>query len=147
MQDTSILDRLRQGLCSSSAQETAAIAAELAAALPPDCTLALHGDLGCGKTTFVAGLAKGLGIAAPVTSPSYNLMSLHKGSERMLAHLDAYRLQSAADMDALMLEEFLHSPYCIALEWPERVQEWLPEGCIHLYLVDKGEGRRLIRIE
>ena len=62
-----ILDRLRQGVTTGSAEETRALAAELAAALPADVTLALHGDLGVGKTTFVQGLARGFGITSPVT--------------------------------------------------------------------------------
>jgi len=141
-----IFDRLRQGVQTGSAEETAALASELAASLPMDSTLALHGDLGSGKTTFVAGLAQNWGIAEPVTSPTYNLFTLYRGSGRMLAHLDAYRLHGAADMDALMVEEFLKSPYCIAVEWPENVLEWLPENTLHLYLDDKGQGKRAIKL-
>jgi len=141
-----IFDRLRQGITTANAEDTAAIGAELAAALPPDSVLALHGDLGSGKTTFVAGMARAWGIADPVTSPSYNLFILHKGT-RMLAHLDAYRLRGAGDMDALMVEEFLKSPYCIAVEWPENVSEWLPENALHLRLRDMGADRHEIRLD
>ncbi|MBL9200643.1 MAG: tRNA (adenosine(37)-N6)-threonylcarbamoyltransferase complex ATPase subunit type 1 TsaE, partial [Opitutaceae bacterium] len=59
---TSICDRLRAGITTATADETRALAAEFAAALPPDTTLALHGNLGAGKTTFVQGLARGLGV-------------------------------------------------------------------------------------
>jgi tRNA threonylcarbamoyladenosine biosynthesis protein TsaE len=58
----------------------------------PDATVALHGDLGAGKTTWVQGLAQGFGITEPVTSPTFTIYTLHRGGNRMLAHLDAYRL-------------------------------------------------------
>jgi tRNA threonylcarbamoyladenosine biosynthesis protein TsaE len=128
-----------------SAARTRALGKALAAELPPDAVLALHGDLGSGKTTFVSGLAEGWGIPGPVTSPTFNLLVIHRGA-RMLAHLDAYRLKSAEDMEALMLEEFLKSPWCLAVEWPENVEEWLPSDTLHLYLADLGDGRRSLRL-
>lgn len=126
-----ILDRLRAGVATTSSAETQELAEALAEVLPENAVLALEGDLGAGKTTFVGGLARKWGIVEPVTSPTYNLFSIYKGN-RMLAHLDAYRLQDAADMDALMLEEFLVPPYCLAVEWPSRIHEWLPENTLWL---------------
>jgi tRNA threonylcarbamoyladenosine biosynthesis protein TsaE len=129
-----------------SAARTRALGKALAAELPPDAVLALHGDLGSGKTTFVSGLAEGWGIPGPVTSPTFNLLVIHRGA-RMLAHLDAYRLKSAEDMEALMLEEFLKSPWCLAVEWPENVEEWLPKDALHLHLADLGDGLRSLRLD
>jgi tRNA threonylcarbamoyladenosine biosynthesis protein TsaE len=131
---TNIYDKLRAGVTTASAGETQALAAELALALPADTTLALHGNLGVGKTTFVQGLARGLGIGDPITSPTFTLYSLHRGPKWQLAHLDAYRLGSAAQLETLMLEDFLISPYCLAVEWPEHVAAWLPPGTLHLDL-------------
>jgi tRNA threonylcarbamoyladenosine biosynthesis protein TsaE len=142
---TSTCDKLRKGVVTTSAARTRALAKTLAAELPPDCVLALHGDLGSGKTTFVSGLAEGWGIPGPVTSPTFNLLVIHRGA-RMLAHLDAYRLKSAEDMEALMLEEFLKSPWCLAVEWPENVGEWLPADALHLFLADLGGGRHSLRL-
>ena len=125
------------GVATASAEETRQIAAELAAALPPDVTLALHGDLGVGKTTFVQGLARGLGVTEPVTSPTFNLCRFYRGAgpgARNLGHLDAYRLDSPAQVDALLLEDFLQPPYCLAVEWPEKIAGWLPTGAWHLDL-------------
>jgi tRNA threonylcarbamoyladenosine biosynthesis protein TsaE len=143
-----LLDRLRAGLTTASAGETRAIAAELAPALPPDLTLALHGDLGVGKTTFVQGLAHGLGIAGPVTSPTFNLCRFYHGAgrdARNLGHLDAYRLDSPAQVEALLLEDFLQSPYCLAIEWPEKISGWLPPGTWHLELAIGADQRHTIR--
>lgn len=142
---TNIFDKLRAGVETASATATQRIARALGEALPPDATLALHGDLGSGKTTFVAGLAGAWHIAGPVTSPTFNLFTFYKG-DRMLIHLDAYRLRRAEDMDALMIEEFMKSPWCMAIEWPENIEGWLPDGTLHLDLKDMGKGKRTIRL-
>lgn len=115
-----ILDRLREGLTTASAEETETIGAELAGALPDNAALALAGDLGSGKTTLVRGLARGLGIRAAVTSPTYNIYTLYRGS-RQLLHMDAYRISGAHALDSLTIEEFLSPPFLIAVEWPENI--------------------------
>lgn len=131
---SNISAKLRAGVTTASADETRALAAELAAALPPEATLALHGDLGVGKTTFVQGLARAFGVTDTVTSPTFTIFTLHRGPLRTLVHLDAYRLESAAQLDALMLEDFLTPPYCLAVEWPGNVAAWLPREALHLDL-------------
>lgn len=132
------------GVVTASAAETQALAAELATALPPEVTLALHGDMGVGKTTFVQGLAQGLGVAGRVTSPTFAIFSVHQGSTRSLIHLDAYRLENERQIDALLLEEFLISPYCLAVEWPEKIAAWLPADTWHLVLsIEKGDRHQV----
>src|SRR5688572_30295892 len=126
-------DKLRSGVVTNSAEETRALAAEFAAALPPDTTLALHGDLGVGKTTFVQGLARGLGINDAVTSPTFNIFTLHHGPTNLL-HLDAYRIQTSREIEDLLLADFLVSPWCLAVEWPERIADWLPPNTLHFDL-------------
>lgn len=141
---TNICARLRAGVVTSSAEATRALAAEFAAALPADATLALHGNLGVGKTTFVQGLAQGLGIKEPVTSPTFNIFSLHRGRINLL-HLDAYRLETARQVDDLLLNDFMISPWCLAVEWPEKIADWLPRGTLHLELdITRDERHSLI---
>lgn len=141
---TSICDKLRTGITTSSADETRALAAELAVALPSDATLALHGDLGVGKTTFVQGLARGLGVQAHVTSPTFAIYSVYRGGSRTLLHLDAYRLENEQQIEPLLLEEFLVSPWCLAIEWPDKVAGWLPADALHLTLsIVDGDRHRL----
>ncbi len=141
----SISDRLREGVTTASAAETRALAAALAAELGPDTTLALHGDLGVGKTTFVQGLAQGLGVREAVTSPTFAIYAVHRGTGRTLVHLDAYRLDGARQLEDLLLDEFLVSPWVLAVEWPERVADWLPRGTVHLTLSIESDGRHRIR--
>jgi tRNA threonylcarbamoyladenosine biosynthesis protein TsaE len=129
-----IFAELRAGITTHAASETQALATRLALVLAPDATLALHGDLGVGKTTFVQGLAKGFGVTDVVTSPTFNIFTLHRGGGRTLVHLDAYRLENDRQIDSLMLEDFLISPYCLAVEWPERIAGWLPRDTLHLTL-------------
>lgn len=132
--DSSICAELQHGVITTSAEQTRTLARRLAPALPADTVLALHGDLGVGKTTFVQGLAEGLGIQESVTSPTFNLYVLHQGPRGRLLHLDAYRLEGAAQVEALMLEDFLVSPWIAAIEWPEKIADWLPHDSWHLDL-------------
>ena len=141
-----IFAKLRAGVVTTCAEDTHALARELAAALPPDSTLALHGDLGVGKTTFVQGLARGLGVSAPVTSPTFNIFTLYRGEARTLVHMDAYRLENDRQIDALMLEDFLVSPWCLAVEWPEKIAAWIPANALHLELGITPEQHHTVRL-
>jgi tRNA threonylcarbamoyladenosine biosynthesis protein TsaE len=166
----SIFAELRAGVVTKSAEETRRLAARLAAALAPDVTLALHGNLGVGKTTFVQGLARGFGIAGMVTSPTFNILHLYRGAPeprrvrrnaeskgggragpggggRTLVHLDAYRLDNAHQVSELMLEDFLVSPYCLAVEWPERIAAWLPADALHLALAIEAPERHRVALQ
>jgi tRNA threonylcarbamoyladenosine biosynthesis protein TsaE len=126
-----VIDQLKRGVLTMSAEETRQLAELLAQELPPTATLALHGDLGVGKTTFVQGLALGFGIKESVTSPTFSIYTFHHG-KRLLAHLDAYRLGKPEEIDALLLDEFLKPPYCLAIEWPEKLGNWVPNEALHI---------------
>jgi len=102
--------------------------------------------LGAGKTTFVQGLAKGLGVTEPVTSPTYTLYNLHPG-RRLLVHLDAYRVDAPGQMDALMLEDYLRSPYCLAVEWPSKIAAWLPPDAWWVELGITPQGEHTLRLK
>jgi tRNA threonylcarbamoyladenosine biosynthesis protein TsaE len=145
----SIMERLRAGIATPSAEETQAIAAELGAALPRDATVALHGDLGVGKTTFVQGLARGLGINEPVTSPTFNIFTVYRappGGRANLVHLDAYRLKSAREIEELLLADFLTRPWCLAVEWPGNIEGWLPPDTLRLELGIAPDQRHTLRL-
>ena len=140
-----LAERLRQGVTTRSAEATRRLAAELAEQIPIDATLALGGDLGVGKTTFVQGLARGFGISTPVASPTFTIYTLHRG-DRLLVHLDAYRIERPEQVDALMLDDFLTTPYCLAVEWPDRIADWLPPGAWRIDLSIAAQGSHTIRL-
>lgn len=144
--DSSIFTELRAGVVTASAAETQAFAARLAAALPPGSVLALHGDLGAGKTTFVQGLARGLGIQESVTSPTFAILALHRGDEKTLVHVDAYRIDGGRALEDLMIDDFLNPPWWVAIEWPEKVADWLPAFALHLELGHAPDRRHTLRL-
>jgi tRNA threonylcarbamoyladenosine biosynthesis protein TsaE len=141
-----VVGQLRAGVTTRSAEEMRALARSLADVLPPDTVLALHGDLGVGKTTFVQGLALGLGVTEAVTSPTFTIFTLHRGGRRLLVHLDAYRLENEHQIEALMLEDFLVSPWCLAVEWPEKIASWIPADAWHLDLGIAPDETHTIRL-
>ncbi len=140
-----IWQELEQGAVVASADEMHALARRLGEALPAEAILALSGDLGVGKTTFVQGLAEAFGIRERVTSPTFTLYNLHRG-RRTLVHLDAYRLEAPEQVEDLLLEDFLVAPYCLAVEWPERIAGWLPPGTIRLRLSIESPGRHRVQL-
>lgn len=142
---TTIFDQLRRGVVTRSADETRQLASDFARALPADSTLALHGNLGVGKTTFVQGLARGLGIGDAVTSPTFNIFTLHRGATNLL-HLDAYRLENAQQVEDLLLADFMVSPWCLAVEWPEKIADWLPPNTLHLELGIAPDERHTLKL-
>lgn len=138
---------------SHSADETMRLAADLAATLRGGAFLALHGDLGAGKTCFVRGLARGLGIdSRAVSSPTFVIMHEYESAATdeplVLIHVDAYRLHGAAELEGIGWEELLERrDAIIALEWPQRVCEALPAARIDVTIEHRGGDERFIRVE
>lgn len=127
--------------------ETENLGADLACTLKGGETIALIGELGSGKTTFIRGLARGLGVeeAATVKSPSYTLVLSYPGRLPLL-HLDAYFMQSPDDVDLCGLEEFLSEGGVAAVEWAERVMARLPRETLSVEMRHLGPDRREILI-
>ena len=108
-----------------SANETQAVGAELAMALRGGDVILLRGDLGAGKTTLAQGIAHGLGVAGPVQSPTFTLIAEYAapvlGPEGQLVHVDLYRLEGAADLATIGLDEYFERPESVTvIEWPDR---------------------------
>jgi tRNA threonylcarbamoyladenosine biosynthesis protein TsaE len=141
-----IFEKLRRGVETHSPEVTRALARELAQYLPAEATLALHGSLGVGKTTFVGGLADAWHIPGPIPSPTFNYYLIHEGT-RQLVHLDAYRLDDPSRTASLDIDEFLKPPFCLVVEWPDKVGAWLPADALHLHLSILAPGRHHIRLE
>jgi tRNA threonylcarbamoyladenosine biosynthesis protein TsaE len=133
---------------SGSVSETEAIAAELARTLGPGMAIALHGNLGAGKTQFVRGLLIGLGgNPRTVSSPTYVLLNIYESGRLPLYHLDAYRVAGPEDFEAIGFGELLEQGGVVVVEWADRVAELMPAGTIHVRLEPVGETARQITIE
>jgi tRNA threonylcarbamoyladenosine biosynthesis protein TsaE len=106
------------------------VAAQVAARLPQGGVVALQGELGAGKTTFVQGMARALGITRPVTSPTFTLVGEYPGGSMLLVHMDLFRLRSPDDLLTIGFQEYLDRRALMAVEWPERAGDLMPPGTI-----------------
>lgn len=98
----------------------------LGKSLPPRSLLALEGELGAGKTTFVRAVARGLGVTQAATSPTYALVHRYQGKRGPVFHLDCYRLRHPEEAEDLDWEMLLAEGDAVLVEWPERAGAWLP---------------------
>ena len=129
-----------------SPEETRELAARLAAELRPGDILALNGPLGSGKTCFVQGIARGLGVTERyITSPTFVLIREYQGRVP-LYHIDLYRLAPGIEIGMLGLDEYLDGDGITAIEWSEKMEEILPGRTIEISLDCLDEMLRKITI-
>lgn len=114
---------------SNSAEETILIAERFSKSLKSGDVILLSGDLGAGKTTFVKGLAQGLGIEDEVTSPTYAYLNVYGDK---LYHYDCYRLSCGEDAEALGLTDYFYGDNICVIEWSENIADVLPEKVIKI---------------
>lgn len=156
----------------NSAEETQKIAEEFAKTLKGGEVFVLSGDLGAGKTTFIQGLAKGLGVKNSITSPTFVLMKQYKGDNLQLVHIDCYRLdtnhresknESARikfsrgsfkeelglyEIEELGLDEiFEDKKNVVVIEWGERILSLLPKNTVIIKFEYLGEDKRRIKFK
>jgi len=132
---------------STSAAETQALAAELAATLSPGDVVLVAGDLGAGKTTFVRGAARALGVVDAVTSPTFTLAQRYAGAVPV-AHLDLYRLADLDDEDRASIEAELAPDAIAFVEWPDvGAPAWEGRVTARVTLEHAGGDRRRVHVE
>ena len=137
----------KRTIVTHSPEETRRLAADLLRELKPGAVLALHGDLGAGKTCFVQGLAAELGVQQAVSSPTFTLIHEYECTPP-LYHADLYRIRDADDAFGLGLEEYFHGDGITVIEWAERAAELLPPNTWHLtFEVGRDLTERIITIE
>ena len=128
-----------------SAQETQALGERLGARLGGGDVVACIGPLGAGKTCFLQGLARGLGVTADVTSPTFVLVSQYRG-RLPVYHVDAYRTGSLAELVDLGLEEMLHGEGVTIVEWADKLLPLLPPRTIMVTIEGLGDEPRQIEL-
>jgi len=129
----------------ASPAQTEALAARLAQRLQPGDVVLVSGELGAGKTTFVRGAARALGVTVPVTSPTYTIGNRYPGAVPV-AHLDLYRFDELGERDWEDLEPYFEGTIAF-VEWPERAGGVLPEPRVRVSLRPLGGANRLISLE
>jgi len=110
-----------------SAEETCLLGDRLGVVLKSGDIILLSGDLGAGKTTFVQGIARGMGIDDQVTSPTFTLIQEYGRGDHRLVHVDPYRLESEEDLIGIGFEEFVEGGAVLAVEWSERLGSLTPQ--------------------
>ncbi len=130
-------------LKSNSKNETIRFGKRLAKSLKPGSVVAFVGNLGSGKTTWIQGLASGLGAEqSDVKSPTFVLFHIYK-AEFPVYHFDLYRLEHPGELDAIGFDEFVGDKNSVSfVEWADRAKKELPKDCLTIKLADKGGDRR-----
>jgi len=134
-------------LITDSPEGTKEFSKNFAQGLKSPTILVLYGNLGSGKTTFIQGLAEGLGIKKRILSPTFVFIRRYSfGDNLKFYHVDLYRLDSERDVEAIGLKEILEERAIIAIEWPEKVERLLPEDLIKIKLETLDENKRKIQV-
>lgn len=133
-----------------NAEETITLGERFSSLLLKKRIFALHGELGSGKTTFTQGLAKGLGITKPMTSPTFIIMRTYEvpsGTEKTFYHVDLYRTETAHDREGLGITDLLSDPNNLfVIEWSEKMGDALPKDVQHIYFSYKDDDTHEIEI-
>jgi tRNA threonylcarbamoyladenosine biosynthesis protein TsaE len=138
--------RLSVTVVCKTAEATRELAAEIARRAGPGTVLALSGDLGAGKTCFIQGLAAGLSVAGPVTSPTFIMIAEYTG-RLPLYHVDLYRTASLGEIRGLGLDELIDGTGVTAIEWAEKAEPLLPSRAIRIHIQGAGDEPRTVEIE
>ena len=130
---------------SSSPQETELIAENLSKQLPKGTVLTFFGGLGMGKTTFIRGFVRGLGINCDVSSPTFAIVNEYRGDNNSLFHFDMYRVKSWDDLYSTGFFDYIDENEYIAVEWSENIENALPENAVKVYL-ESEDGNNIRKI-
>ncbi|MBL0127711.1 MAG: tRNA (adenosine(37)-N6)-threonylcarbamoyltransferase complex ATPase subunit type 1 TsaE [Flavobacteriales bacterium] len=131
----------------SSADEAVAVAREILQRHPDARILALHGELGAGKTTLIKGFCTALGVTDHTSSPSFAIVNEYRRENgEALYHFDLYRIRNARELRDIGFEEYVDSgAYCF-IEWPELADGLLPPEVLHVHVDPRSDGSRSITL-
>jgi len=140
---------LKSSFRTHSPEATLQLAEKTAKGLKLGMVVALTGEIGSGKTVFIKGLARGLGVkdSSEVKSPTFVLLHLYEGRVP-IHHFDLYRLERENELDAIGFDDFVSDPEAISLvEWAERAPGRIPKNAVQVQIKITGPSSRLIRIQ
>jgi len=129
-----------------SPEATRALGRRLAEKLQAGDVLLLYGDLGAGKSEMTRGIAEGLGVTCPATSPSFTILNVYDEGRIPLYHFDWYRLESAEELYEMGMDEYLGGDGVAVVEWPTQCPEAIPETYLAVKLEPMGENEREITL-
>jgi tRNA threonylcarbamoyladenosine biosynthesis protein TsaE len=130
----------------SGPAETESLGAELAASLAGGDVVLVRGELGTGKTTFVRGAARALGVAGPVTSPSFSIGHRYRGEKATVSHLDLYRLEGLDGEEPGLLDDYLGPGRIAFVEWAPDGEASLSRPRLRVSMAHAAGGRRRIEV-
>lgn len=131
----------------SSAAETEALGARVAARLGPGDVVLVAGEVGAGKTTLIRGACRALGVSDPVTSPTFTIGQRYGGGRLPVSHLDLYRLADLEGEDPALLDDYLRPDSVAFVEWPAAGAERLGRPALEIRMAHLDEGRRVVEID
>lgn len=129
-----------------SPAETRALGVSLARLLRPGDVLCLWGDLGAGKSELTRGIAEGLGVAGPVTSPSFTIMNVYQDGRVPLYHFDWYRLTSSEELYEMGMDEYLGGDGAAVIEWPGVCPDAVPETRLDIAIAPVSDTEREVTL-
>lgn len=135
---------------SRSAEETFALGKKIGERARPGEVYTLVGDLGVGKTVFTQGLAEGLGITEPISSPTFTIVQVYEEGRLPFYHFDVYRIGDVEEMDEIGFEDYIYGEGVSLIEWSNLIEEILPEKKVEIKIekdLAQGFDYRLITIE
>lgn len=134
-------------MLSGSPEETRRIGAALASQLEKGDVVLLSGELGAGKSELARGIVQGLGVNAPVTSPTFTLLNLYTGKDGIvLRHFDWYRVEDPEELLAAGLDEYIGGSGITLIEWHERAPGLVPDDCLEIRIFANEDGSREISL-
>ena len=132
----------------NSLEEITAAARDFIAALGDHRVIAFYGSMGAGKTTFIAALCRELGVTEPVTSPTFAIVNEYAANDSSsIYHFDFYRIKRLEEAYDMGFEDYLYSGHLCLIEWPELIEELLPDDTLRVHITAADDGTRTITMQ
>jgi tRNA threonylcarbamoyladenosine biosynthesis protein TsaE len=130
-----------------TAENMQALGEKIAGKLKDKDVILLTGNMGAGKSELARGIARGLGIAGPIPSPSFTILNLYDGGRLVLNHFDWYRIEDSQELYLAGLDEFIGNEGVTLIEWHERAKELLPDTYLEIIIKQLDDGCRTVEFK